>query len=390
MKSNKKLQTTASVRSGAVIARGGRTQPLRRRTQGFSLIELMLALTLGLVVTAGIVQLFVGNNRTNQLITGQSRLQESARYALDFISTSTRNAGFYGCDPERDKLYNSLNANWEQVFELNLRIPVQGFDGSGSGTGVGDWTPSLMNLPRNSSGGGGSVNAIVDGNGIDISTLVPGTDILVVRYQVAPGYRVAQQIDAFEDPVIENTGDVDFAPGDYAVISNCEQAAIFNITGVGGGAELTLSRGSGLGLYANSPTGSLSEQGISYGSDALSNNQGSVVSEILTDIYFVAQSSNLNNRGENITSLWRKSGTDAPIEMVEGISDLQVLFGIDSTRNNGVAGANRYVTYAGVGASIIRSVRVSIEANTVDVVSESPEPISRTFTQTISLRNSEG
>jgi len=113
------------------------------------------------------------------------------------------------------------------------------------------------------------------------------------------------------------------------------------------------------------------------------------VSQLLTDIYFVAESANLNNRGDNITSLWRKSGTDAPVELVEGISDLQVLFGIDTTVSDGLPSANRYVPYAGVGTSIIRSVRISIEANTVDVVSESPEPISRTFTQTISLRNSE-
>ena len=357
---------------------------LRKRQQGFSLIELMLALTLGLVVTAGIVQLFVDNNRTNQLITGQSRLQESARYALDFISRSTRNAGFYGCDPEDNKLYNSLNADWAQMFELNLRVPVEGFDGTGAGNALGDWSPSLAALPRNS--GAGSVNTIIAGNGIDITTLVPSTDILVVRYQVAPGHRISQRIDPFDDPVIEDNGDVDLQAGDYAVISNCEQAAIFNITGVGGGADKTLTRGTGLGVYANSASKSLSEQGVSYG-DATSN-LGSVVAEIVTDIYFVAESPNTNNRGDNVTSLWRKSGTDAPVEMVEGISDLQVLFGVDTTPNDTESSANRYVTFGGVGTNVVRSVRISLEANTVDVVSDSPTPISRTFTQTISLRNS--
>lgn len=373
-----------AVRRAAVVTRAPRQ--LRRREQGFSLIELMLALTLGLVVTAGIVQLFVGNNRTTQLITGQSRLQESARYALDFISRSTRSGGFYGCDPENDKLYNSLNASWNQLFELNLRVPVEGFDGTGAGNGVNDWTPSLTPLPRST--GGSSVNTIVAGNGIDISTLVPMSDILVVRYQVAPGHRISQQIDAFEDPVIEDNGDVDFEAGDYAVISNCEQAAIFNITAVGGGGDITLTRGAGVGVYDNSASKSLSDQGVSYGDDASGSNQGSVVSQILTDVYFVAESANLNNRGDAITSLWRKSGTDAPVEMVEGISDLQVLFGIDATPNDTQNTANRYVPFGGVGTNVVRSVRVSLEANTIDVVSDAAEPISRTFTQTISLRNS--
>ena len=58
---------------------------LPSKTRGFSLVELILALGLGVLVTAGIVQLFVGNNQTYNLLNGQSRLQESARYALDFV-----------------------------------------------------------------------------------------------------------------------------------------------------------------------------------------------------------------------------------------------------------------------------------------------------------------
>jgi len=351
------------------------------KQKGFSLIELMLALALGLVVTAGIVQLFVGNNRTNQLITGQSRLQESARYALDFVSRSVRNGGFYGCDPESDKIYNTLNAGWNQMFELDLTVPVQGFDGTGSGNSVGDWSPSLTTLPI-----GTASTTIIPGNGIDINSLVPSTDILVVRYQVAPGFRITQRVNPNDDPVIENNGDVDLTAGDYAVISDCEQAAIFRVTGLSGGANLTLARNTGTGPFDNRAGVSLSQQGRSYGGDI--DNQGSVVAKLNTDIFFVAESANNNNRGDAITSLWRKSGVDAPVELVEGISNLQVLFGIDSTPSDSERSANRYVSFGAVGNNVVRSIRVSIEANTVDVVSDSPEPISRTFTQTISLRNS--
>ena len=357
-----------------------------RRQGGFSLIELMLALTLGLVVTAGIVQLFVGNSRTNELITGQSRLQESARYALDFISQSTRNSGFFGCDPDDDKLYNTLNANWAQVFEFNLQVPVEGFDGTGGGNTLGDWTPSLASLPRNT--GGGSANTIIAGNGVEVGDLVPGTDILVVRYLLAPGHRIAQVVAPNDAPVVEDNGNVPFQAGDYAVIANCEQAALFNVTGVAAGAGgVTLNRGSSVGVFANNPARSLSDQGVPYGDAAAGSNGGSVVAEIITDIYFVADGAGTNNRGDATTSLWRKRGTDAPVELVEGISDLQVLFGIDTTPNDLVNSATRYVTFGGVGTAAVRSVRVSIEANTVDVVSESATPISRTFTQTISLRN---
>ena len=38
-----------------------------RSAHGFSIIELMIALALGVVITAGIVQLFVANERDNRL-----------------------------------------------------------------------------------------------------------------------------------------------------------------------------------------------------------------------------------------------------------------------------------------------------------------------------------
>ena len=364
-----------------------------KRTQsGFSLIELMLALTLGLVVTAGIVQLFVGNNQTTQLITGQSRLQESARYALDFISRSTRNAGFIGCDPEMDKIRNTLNGDWNQIFEYDILNPIQGFDGTGTGNTLVDWTPSLAALPR--SQGGSSFNTVIAGNGVDVASLVPGTDILAVRYMLGPGEQLAQAAEKDDDPVIENDGDVPFQTGDFALISDCEQAALFRITSIGSTAGgLTLGRGTGVGLFenANGAAGELSRIGVSYGgqsSGGATSSGAAVVAEVITDIYFVADGAGTNNRGATTSALWRKRGSDAPVELVEGISDLQVLYGIDTTLADNQASANQYVTFGGVGNNVVRSVRVTVQANTIDVVSDSAEPIARSFTQTISIRNS--
>ena len=62
--------------------------------RGFSLIELMLALALGLVVVTGIVQLFIGNSQTYTVLNGQSRLQENARFGFEFITQAARSAGY--------------------------------------------------------------------------------------------------------------------------------------------------------------------------------------------------------------------------------------------------------------------------------------------------------
>src|SRR4030095_537264 len=91
-----------------------------KRMGGFSLIELMLALALGVVVTYGIVQLFVGNSQTNTMLNGQSRMQEAARFAVDFVSRSARAAGYLGCDPEPGKVYKTVNGAWNQLFEFDI------------------------------------------------------------------------------------------------------------------------------------------------------------------------------------------------------------------------------------------------------------------------------
>ncbi|MBT7173720.1 MAG: prepilin-type N-terminal cleavage/methylation domain-containing protein, partial [Gammaproteobacteria bacterium] len=64
--------------------------------KGLSLVELMISLTVGSVITAGVVQLFSANSETYGVMTGQSRMQESARFSLDFIGRDIYKAGYFG------------------------------------------------------------------------------------------------------------------------------------------------------------------------------------------------------------------------------------------------------------------------------------------------------
>jgi len=354
-------------------------------SKGFSMIELMLALALGVIVTAGIVSLFVGNNQTYTLLNGQARMQENARYAMDFVSRSARAAGYFGCDPEPTKIYDSLTGAWTQLFEFDISTPIQGFNGINNGNALGDWLPSLTALPRTS--GGTTVNAFVNGNGIDVATMKPLTDVLVLRHVDVPGAPIAQITQPTDQPIVTvPAGGLPLAVDDFVAINNCEQASLFRITAIApAGLTATLSRGTGVGVFQNSPGKTLSEQGVPYGeaTDA----QGTAVGRVLTDIYYIAQGAGTNNRGQTPWSLWRKVSQAAPVELVEGIEDLQVLFGIDTTPANNLAAANRYVTYDQVGTNAIRSLRVTMTASSVDVVTDTGQPLRRTFSQTISFRN---
>ena len=67
------------------------------RGRGFSLVELMVAITLALLVTSGVISVFVGSRAAFQSASGTAELTDGGRFALNFISNSVRAAGYMAC-----------------------------------------------------------------------------------------------------------------------------------------------------------------------------------------------------------------------------------------------------------------------------------------------------
>lgn len=67
-----------------------------RRQAGLSIIELMLAIGLGMVVLTAIGAIFIGSMNTYRLQEANARLQEGGRFALEVIGRSLRQAGADG------------------------------------------------------------------------------------------------------------------------------------------------------------------------------------------------------------------------------------------------------------------------------------------------------
>jgi len=65
--------------------------------RGFGLVELMVAVTLGFIVVAAVGYLYLGSRQSFRNTDNMSRMQESARYALDTIARDLRMAGSLGC-----------------------------------------------------------------------------------------------------------------------------------------------------------------------------------------------------------------------------------------------------------------------------------------------------
>jgi type IV pilus assembly protein PilW len=357
------------------------------KQKGFSLVEMLLAMALGLIIVTGIVQLFIGNSQSAAVIAGQARLQENARFAFEFISTAARRAGYFGCIRDDQTRVWGLNGNPGQLPEYNIDQAVGGFDGNGDGS----WSPSAANLPG---GTPGNTNA---GGDIDTAGMEPSSDILVFRNLRQPTRKLADTLQPLGDPVVVAPGgDPGFDTDDIVMVADCEQSAVFRVTGMNtAGNEATLLHAANTGgasaFFQNGamvapPAGpqvpfTMSFLGRSYGEDA-------VVGAVDATYFFVAESTRVNNAGVLPMSLWQKVGPDAPVELIQGVENMQLQFGIDTTLNDGIANPNRYVNANAIPApNQVVAVRVTLDVNSIDRVTDDNQELRRTFSKTILVRN---
>ena len=70
---------------------------IKAHNKGFGLIEIMIALVLGLVLVLGITQIFASSRQTSMVQDASARLQEDARYVLTRMTQELRMAGMFGC-----------------------------------------------------------------------------------------------------------------------------------------------------------------------------------------------------------------------------------------------------------------------------------------------------
>jgi type IV pilus assembly protein PilW len=167
------------------------------------------------------------------------------------------------------------------------------------------------------------------------------------------------------------------------MVSNCEQAAVFRVTDrIAAGPNTVALRHDavGGGIFDNTHA-RVTEIGRTYQEDAL-------VGRVQSTIFFIAEGAGLDNNDQPPMALWQKVGSNGPVELVQGVEDLQVLYGLDTTPNDGLPNANSYVTAADLDPDDdVVSVRVSVTVNSVDTVTEDGEMLRRTFSKTILLRN---
>lgn len=68
----------------------------QRRQQGFTLVELMVAMSLGLMLSWLVVDVYINSSRSQAVLLRNQQLNESGRYLAELLRREISAAGFYG------------------------------------------------------------------------------------------------------------------------------------------------------------------------------------------------------------------------------------------------------------------------------------------------------
>jgi type IV pilus assembly protein PilW len=316
--------------------------------KGFTLIELMIALLIGGFILAGILQVFVSAKQAYRLQENLSRLQENGRFALDFITKDLRIAGYTGCS---------------KLGTLKVVPPAFAVTGVNV-TNATDGTANVNGISGVNNVTSTNWNAATCG-----SACLLNTDVISFQSAKSCGGELTANMLNGTDTVIDASNACSIKTNDVLLIGNCSQTDIFKATNSPAYASPLPARGTATQTITHAALNA------NYGTDA-------ELFQFQSASYFIRLGAG------GMPSLWRVDNIKwnttksiyepAATEMVEGIEDLQVLYGIDSDPIPDYV-ANYYVTANNVDsapdvASIppvdpwtrLVSIRVSILAATID------------------------
>lgn len=348
---------------------------LKRQTQtaqqhGVTLLELMVAMAVSSFIMLGISNIYLSTKKSYVIHDEFSRIQENGRYATETLSTNIRNAGFFGCSSGQIGQTSSTLRNPEQSA-WNFQTGLMGYEAVGTdfdnpvtiitpevNDGVaGDWV-TAAGLTAENPAGGADILISVNPEAAITNLAVKGSDILIIRTADNSGVRIDRNNQGAQFFAVNPTGApeannciANICENDILLISDCAKSLIFqatNIAGVGGGGCNAAAPATCFNVVhsnaANIP-GNVTPTWADhdYGPD-------SEIMTVVTKAYFVGVNPGGIGGGAVVTepSLYVRENNGVPQPLVEGIENMQVLYGVDTDITAGnIAGdgiANRYVS----------------------------------------------
>jgi type IV pilus assembly protein PilW len=367
-----------------------------RYQRGLSLIELMIAIALGIFLTWGAIQAFLSGKQTYSMQQAVSRIQENGRMAQEFLGFDIRNAGNLGCGSQN--LSNNIN-------EPGCDDAPKNYDGvnmlENAGSMEFDFGKAVYGI--NNSDGSATSGETFDGAGLNPPPR-KGTDILITRGVTDSNVVLSDPAAAgsaqfkVDNMVAEGACFSGICKDDILVVSDCTKAKIFQATNLTANSV----------VHSKSGENACSSWG---GKKKMSFNAGAKILKMHSKFYYVA-----DNPATGRPGLYVQGLTGGGQELLEGVEDLQLEFGVDSDNDlvidawktaNNVTDAEweswdcSVTNPDGADCDLVRAVRYSILVRSEENVLTEPQKytfngadvtatdrrLRQIFTSTVGIRN---
>lgn len=345
-----------------------KTPSLGHSTRGFSLVELMVAMTIGLILTIGVVQIFSASRSTYMLDEGLARAQENGRFAIEFMSREIRHAAHLGCRRNVSVFNNLVGA--QPLYTVS---GVFGYEYNATATGPGNTYP-IPPSPSNTTAGWMPALPAVTGAGA-----LPGSDVIGVERFTPTPINIAATTTRTTVLMVPPAQANQFKVNDIVMITDCQKASIFQVTAVDlatGAVSHDLGGdppGNRCGVWENN-IGGTNAAGDACNEQVYEPN--AMIGQVASVYFYVARGNPPDNRPTLYQNIIAPSGAGAPAPLVEGVENIQILYGVDDTTPpDGVP--ERYVPANSVpDFTRVVSIRLGVLVDSVNasgpVASQSP------------------
>ncbi len=293
-------------------------------TRGLTLVELLVATTIGLFLMGGVVAVMVDNKNNFVFEQAVAEMQENARFVDDELTHEIRMAGYIGCNAD------AIYTNTLGEVDSNNIASISPNDWMNSQYGVRGYEDSqTLLLPA-------------------FSDLKAGTDVLVIN-RGDPYESIDVVAHSPSTAEITTAGLHGFVSDDILLISDslCSKVTVFQASAAGGasishdsgGSNCRRALSTSVGYNCNINTPSSGAVGEAY-------SEHSTLMKYKTSAYFVKAS-----EITGLPTLYRVTRGPGGVldtqELVSGAEDFQVLYGFG---NSGSQRVSRYLSADAVEA----------------------------------------
>lgn len=330
----------------------------RSRMQGLTLVELMVAMVLGLVVIGGAVSLTLANRQSFRTSEGLSQVQESARTAFELIARDVRQADVTGCDNEK-RITNVLDTASGTLWWMGW-FGARGFEGD--------------------------EDSAVD-FGTSHSERLAGTDSIQLQ-GIQNAALTMEDHDHLAGTIDINAGATDIVVGDVIVACDFDHAAIFQVTAYNA-APPRLTYNTGALTPGNCTTDLAFPLNCASTINGYQFPRNSQLGRFFATEWYVGAT---ERDAEGGSALFRRrvgsAGNEFTEEIVSGVTDMQILYRVAD--NSEFLPADAIPTAA--EWEDVNAVRIALTVDSADTrVSSNLDTndgrLQRVFTQVITLRN---